>query len=93
MASLLFANDASLDEFRAKVGCHLAENRTISEERQDCSNLGHLVGALTVIAATSTKTVDVGTTKLHNVEQHSIYLIKDVKSGVAADQAGCQRSF
>lgn len=24
-----------------------------------------------------------------NDEQHAIYLIKDVKSGVAADQAGC----
>ena len=50
-ASFLFVKDASLDEFRARIGCHPTGNRTTSNGERDCSNGRHLVGALTAIVA------------------------------------------
>ena len=52
IASLLFVNDASLDEFLAvNTGCHLAGYCTTPNEKRDCSNGDNVVGALIGIMA------------------------------------------
>ena len=69
IASLLLVNEVLFDEFRGYVRCHLTGNRTISNKKRDCSNWGHLVGALTGIVAYQYRARELyGTTKASHID-------------------------
>ena len=78
IASLLSVKDASFDEFRANVVCNLVGKRTKLNDKVECSNWGHLVGAVIGIAVTNIDTTNVRTTKASQCRQRSVYLIDDV---------------
>ena len=81
-ASFLFVKDASLDEFRASIRCHLTGNRTTSNGEGDCSNGRHLFGALTAIVANQYGDRRLcGITKASHIGDLRIYLIKSYQLG------------
>ena len=76
-ASFLSVKDASLDEFRASISCHLTGNRTTSNGERDCSNGRHLVDVLTAIVADQSRDRRLyETTRASHVGDPRIYPIK-----------------